>query len=282
MKNIILITCIVSFISCKAQQPSANQIIEKIKSNVTVEWKEPTVDNIKAGDGNTKVTGVASTFMATMEVLQKAKAKGYNFIITHEPTFYNHQDDLSIHGESEVQKAKLKFIADNNMVVWRFHDYMHRTDPDQIYKGLINQLGWQKYKNEGEPTFNIPRQTLKELVSEIQSKIGAKTIRVVGNAKMEFSKVGFVLGAAGTEAHFKMLANPNCDVLIVGETNEWETVPYVQDAITLGQKKALIVMGHADSEEAGMIYFNDWLQQLYPSLKIGFIEAGNPYWNGGN
>lgn len=282
MKIITLLIYLISFFSCKAQQPSANEIINKIKSEVRVEWKEPTVDNIKAGDGNTKVSGVASTFMATLEVLQKARAAGYNFIITHEPTFYNHQDDLSIHSGSEVQKAKLKFIEDNNMVVWRFHDYMHRTDPDQIYEGVINQLDWQKYKNKGESTFTLPEQSLGSIVSYIKSKTGAKTIRVVGNSDMEFTKVGLVLGAAGTQAHFKMLANPNCEVLVVGETNEWETVPYVQDAITLGQKKALIVLGHADSEEAGMIYFNDWLQRLYPNLKIGFMEAGNPYWNGSN
>ncbi|MBL0110294.1 MAG: hypothetical protein IPP42_05270 [Saprospiraceae bacterium] len=50
-----------------------------------------------------------------------------------------------------------------------------------------------------------------------------------------------MLGAAGSGAHFNMLKNKDCQVLIVGESNEWETVPYVQDAISKGQQRALIV-----------------------------------------
>lgn len=103
-------------------------------------------------------------------------------------------------------------------------------------------------------------------------------MRVVGNPNAVFSKVGMMLGAAGSNAHFWLLKNPNVDLLIVGESNEWETVPYIQDAISLGQNKALLVMGHADSEEAGMIECADWLKKFYPQMNIRFTEAGNPYW----
>src|SRR5581483_3622139 len=35
----------------------------------------------------------AVTMMATLDVLQRAAASGHNLIITHEPTFYNHEDN---------------------------------------------------------------------------------------------------------------------------------------------------------------------------------------------
>lgn len=259
---------------------TANQVIDKIKQHVTVPWMEETVDRIVYGNGDTEVTGVAVTFMATLDVLQQAHTAGCNFIITHEPTFYSHTDDLGIHEADPVQQAKVKFIEDNNIVIFRFHDHQHRTSPDQIYEGVVNQMGWRNYWTEGSKSFTMPTTTLARFVKELKKSSGAKTIRVVGNPKMKVSKVGLALGAAGTATHFKVLKNTNCDVLIVGESNEWETVPYFQDAQTLGKNIALIVMGHADSEEAGMIYFQNWLQNLYPKVNIIFIEAGNPYWHG--
>lgn len=253
-------------------------IINKIKSSVNCEWADQTVDNVKAGDASLKVTGIVTTFMATLEVLRKAKAKECNFIITHEPTFYSHTDDLNLHKDDPIQIAKLKYIQDNGLVVWRFHDHLHRTKPDQVYEGVLAMLGWNNFPMNSYHIYDIPDKSLKSIVSEIEKKMKAKTVRVIGNPKIVISKVGLVLGAAGSASHFNMLQNPDCELLIVGESNEWETVPYVQDAITLGHKRAMIVMGHADSEETGMIYCKDWLKKIYPSLKIEFIAAGNPYW----
>ncbi|MEL6719781.1 MAG: hypothetical protein AAFP82_13790 [Bacteroidota bacterium] len=69
------------------------------------------------------------------------------------------------------------------------------------------------------------------------------------------------------------------DVVIVGETREWETVEYARDANEAGFKKALIVMGHADSEEDGMNNCKDWLKGFITEVPIEFIPAGNPFWS---
>ncbi len=269
---------IISFAVVAQPAITVNGVIDKIKSTVTCDWAAQTVDQIKAGDGQTLVTGIATTFMATLDVLKKAKAAGCNFIITHEPTFYSHTDDLSMHKDDAIQIAKLKFIQENGLVVWRFHDHQHRTMPDQIYAGVLSQLGWNAYPMQSYHIYDIPDKSLGEIVSEIKLKMNAKTMRIVGDPKIRISKVGLVLGAAGSSAHFNILQNPDCELLIVGESNEWETVPYVQDAISLGQKRSLIVMGHADSEEAGMVYCRDWLKKIYPTMKIVHLQAGNPYW----
>src|SRR5436190_1258403 len=52
-----------------------------------------TVDTLKSGDPNQVVTGIVTTMFATVEVIRKAASQGANFIIAHEPTFYNHNDD---------------------------------------------------------------------------------------------------------------------------------------------------------------------------------------------
>ena len=52
------------------------------------------------------MTGVATTFLATLDVLQRAVASGKNLVITHEPTFYNHFDDTQRFESDEVVAAK--------------------------------------------------------------------------------------------------------------------------------------------------------------------------------
>ena len=71
---------------------TANEIIERIKKNIGVEWGNDDVDTFKAGDPSTVVTGVVTTSMATIDVLQKAVQAGANLVITAAPTFYSRAD----------------------------------------------------------------------------------------------------------------------------------------------------------------------------------------------
>ena len=71
---------------------SAQDVIDRIRKNVGVEWKSDTVDTFKAGDPATLVTGVVTTAMATMGVLSQAVNAGANLVITCEPTFYGRAD----------------------------------------------------------------------------------------------------------------------------------------------------------------------------------------------
>src|SRR5262245_30062746 len=96
---------------------TAKQALDKIRQNLGVEWHEPTVDTIKAGSPDTPVKGIATTVMATLDVLQRAAAQGKNLVITHEPTFYNHEDKTQEFEKDPVYLAKQELIAKNNMVV---------------------------------------------------------------------------------------------------------------------------------------------------------------------
>jgi len=67
------------------------------------------------------------------------------------------------------------------------------------------------------------------------------------------------------------------DVLIVGETPEWETVEYARDAMIQGRSQALIVTGHANSEEPGMHWLVDWLRPKFPNIAIQHVPVGDPF-----
>jgi len=72
--------------------PTAQDIVDRIKKNVGVDWSSDDVDTFKIGDPGTVVTGVVTTSMATLDVLQKAVRAGANFIVTAAPTFYTRAD----------------------------------------------------------------------------------------------------------------------------------------------------------------------------------------------
>jgi putative NIF3 family GTP cyclohydrolase 1 type 2 len=76
-----------------------------------------------------------------------------------------------------------------------------------------------------------------------------------------------------------MMRENELDVLIVGESAEWEAVEYARDGLEAGIQKALIVMGHADSEEAGMEHCAEWLDQFIDEVPVIFVPAGNPLWS---
>ena len=65
---------------------TAGEVVERIKSRVGIPWMTETVDRIVAGSPEVRVKGIATTMMATLEVIQRAVAAGRNMIVTHEPT----------------------------------------------------------------------------------------------------------------------------------------------------------------------------------------------------
>ena len=76
----------------EAAPVTAQDIVDRIKKNVGVDWGQDDVDTFKAGDPSTVITGVVTTSMATLDVLQKAVQAGANFVITAAPTFYSRAD----------------------------------------------------------------------------------------------------------------------------------------------------------------------------------------------
>ena len=77
---------------------TAQEIVARIRQQLAAQgitWRTETVDTFKAGDPDTPVAGIATTGMATFPVLKRAAKANRNFVITHEPTFYNHQDQTT-------------------------------------------------------------------------------------------------------------------------------------------------------------------------------------------
>jgi putative NIF3 family GTP cyclohydrolase 1 type 2 len=236
------------------------------------------VDTFKAGDPEAPVTGIVTTAFATSDVLARAVAAGKNLIIAHEPTFYEHTENTRSIAGDPVLAAKQTFIKTHNLIVWRFHDQIHCRRPDGIMEGIIETLGWQKYQRQGTPaTFTVPEISLRALAADLRDKLKARAVRVVGRLDMKVTRIGLSPGFASAGKAIRFLARDDVAVLVAGETREWETVEYVRDAVAQGRAKALILIGHSASEEAGMNAAARWLRTFIPEVPIEFIAAGDPF-----
>ncbi|MBN1993236.1 MAG: Nif3-like dinuclear metal center hexameric protein [Anaerolineae bacterium] len=258
----------------------ARQVIERIQKNVGVPWRAETVDTVIAGKPETPVTGITTTIMATLDVLQRSAVAGNNLVITHEPTFYLHQDKTETLTEDEVYQLKVDFIQKRQLVIFHFHDHWHARRPDGIATGMVKELGWEKHADGLNPhLFVFPGIPLARFVKEIQSQLNIRTMRVVGDPKLQVNRVIASWGFLDRDRGIKLLAQPGVEVVIAGETREWEVVEYAQDIITAGKKKALILLGHMVSEQAGMQYCAEWLKSFITEVPIEFLPMPEPFWN---
>ncbi|HXM91306.1 MAG TPA: Nif3-like dinuclear metal center hexameric protein [Candidatus Dormibacteraeota bacterium] len=268
--------------SAQERPLTARGVVQRIQEHVGIPWQKETVDTFKAGDPDTKVTGIAVTMMATFGVLQRAAASGANLIITHEPTFYNHLDDFTEIPQKQndpVLAEKLALIKEHHLVVWRFHDHWHKRTPDGIEAGMTHALGWEAFQDkQNQYLFTIPETTLDKLAAVLKARLELHTMRVVGDPQMKVTRVALSPGSAGMQREIGALEKPDIQLLITGESREWETVEYTADAISEKKNKALIILGHIPSEQAGMEECTRWLKTFVSEVPINFVPAAQPFW----
>ena len=67
---------------------TAQQVVDRIRKNAGVPRQPQALDTFKAGDPATPVTGIATSGMATIDVLTRASKDKTNLVVTLEPTFF--------------------------------------------------------------------------------------------------------------------------------------------------------------------------------------------------
>jgi putative NIF3 family GTP cyclohydrolase 1 type 2 len=269
---------------------TAQQVIERIQQNIGIPWQPQTLDTFKAGDPAARVTGVATTAMATMDVLTRASREKLNLIVTLEPTFFGQSDaqpgsatpagrgQSGVSLDDPVYAGKQEFIRKNGLVIWRFSDHWRARKPDPLATGLAAALGWRQYQVGDDPfRYDLPAASLASLADTLQKRIKARAgIRVIGDPQTRVRRVALLPGVSPLAATMKSL--PDADVILAGETREWESVEYAQDTVAAGRKKGMIMVGHILSEDPGMNLCADWLRTLVHEAPVRWLPAVDPYW----
>lgn len=258
---------------------TVKQVIDIILKEIPNAPFPTTVDQLRSGSMDQQVTGIVTTMFPTLEVIEKTAKAGANFIIAHETPYYNNQDETDWLRDDDAYKYKIELLNKHQIAIWRFHDYWHSHKPDGIIMGNLIKLGWEKhYDPDNQRILTLPKpMSLKSIVTLAKEKMVIPSVRVVGNLNQPCSTIYMAFGYMDSRRQIAAIQEFKPDVILSGETREWETVERVRDGMLMGQKTSLVVLSHSVSEEAGMEYAAKWLQPKVSGVKIMHIASTNPF-----
>lgn len=258
-------------------------------------------DGFKCGDPDAECTGIVSALVPTVDVIRKTVELGCNLLITHEPIYYQTPDFPEWRGPfpNKVYDEKLELLNRHGITVWRDHDHIHMHQPDGIFTGVLKYLGWESYYRPDKTQLpfvyqcDIPETTIADLRLFLMEKLHMNGLRYIGRAEDRITRVGLCAhlypGAfgpveIGEETYMdystmligEMEKENGIQVLIPGEIIEWDILSYIRDAVSLGEAKACMNIGHFNLEELGMRYAADWISELMEKrIPVHYVQTGD-------
>jgi len=271
---------------------TAEKVIDRLKAELGGDWPAAGPDGFKAGDPAIPVAGIATTAMATVEVLKRAARDGANLVLTYEPTFFGRADGPARTGVSTrgrggpvgvapndpVYQAKQEFLARNGLVVFRLRDHWQARKQNDMVTGLAESLGWTKYRVKPDDVlYDIPAMSAEGAVALVRSKLNLRGgLRAVGDRKAYIRRVMLHPGAMTNATMWQRYTD--ADLIVAGEVREWENTHFAADLHTAGEKPGLVTIGRVASEDPGMRVCASWLKTVVKEVPVRWISAGDPYW----
>ena len=272
-----------------AETLTAEAAIGRIQAELGGEWLPTGLDGFKAGSPSTVVKGIATTAMATLNVLKQAVQANANLVLTYEPTFYSRADGRvpdstpgrgpgGFDAGDPVIQAKRQFIETNGLVVFRLRDHWQARKENDMVTGLAEALGWStRGVKNGDALYEIPPASTEATIGLIRSKLNLRGgLRVVGDRHATIRRVLLFPGSMAPATMWQRYSE--VDLIVAGEVREWENTHYAADMFTAGEKRVLVTTGRVVSEEPGMRACAEWVKTVVKEVPVKWIGAGDPYW----
>ena len=255
----------------------ANEIMERLFSLSLDREFNPNGDCCKAGDPEKEVKKVAVTTFPSTDTIKAAAAWGADMLLVHEPLYYDHLDAYST---KKLQSEKRELIEQSGMTIYRFHDHPHACAEDLIAVGMVKKMAFDgkvEYITPGvntRITLNKP-MTAVQVAKQLEKNLNLSHIRICGARDLPATVITGMFGAP--DGVLDLLQSEDTQIIIVGETCEWMMAEYARDAGLMGHNKTLLILGHAGSEEAGMVYISELVSEMMPELEVKYIPCGEVY-----
>ncbi len=239
---------------------------------------EKTVDTFKSGDPEVEVKGIAVSWMSTRVALARAVSAGANVFVTHEPTYYTHEDDMEhrIFG-LEGARAKLAAVESSGLTIIRCHDLWDQVPEIGIPDSWGRALGLgEAIAGEGYfRVYDVRGQTVGSVARQVASRTaayGQEAVQLIGDPAAPVTRVAIGTGAITP----LLLYVDSFDVDLAICTDDgftyWQDGAYAMDA-----GLPVILVNHATSEEPGMQSLANHLQGHFPDVPVTFIPRGCQY-----
>ena len=247
-----------------------NDIIKEMERLAPTYLKED-FDNVglMVGDRNKSVKKVLLALDCTLKVIEEAKEKDVDLIITHHPLIFRKPSSITT---DTLQGKKIIELIKNDISLYSSH-----TNLDSVENGLnhtiVSLLGFEDSKllekNKRENTAGLGRivllheeSELDDFIALIKKKLNINNLRVVkGNNKV--SKIAIINGS-GQDFIAKALSL-GVDTIITGDT----TYHFASDYKEMGIN--ILDVGHFASEQ--MVFFEVMKPIKNKFIDIQFIES---------
>ena len=119
-----------------------------------------------------------------------------------------------------------------------------------------------------------------QIAADLVDKFHLNGTRIVGDPNTIVHKlkiVGHVDGRADNEI-LTDFEEKDFDCAITLECTDFTFQEYIRDSAMLGLPKAMIMLGHFNSEEPGMKYMADtWLPKIIRDIPVHFVQSGDAF-----
>jgi putative NIF3 family GTP cyclohydrolase 1 type 2 len=267
-------------------QITAQQVVDRIKAKCGSTWQDSKTDVFCTGNPDTVVTGIATSFTPSIEVLKKAVAAGKNLIISQQPAYYS-ESEAYLKGDQAFQ-YKSDYIEQHKLVIYRLYDNWNNREVDGQLKGLAKALNWDKYhihKGSGDAYakenkyFKLPPSTLRETVVYFKKQLNIPALRVIGDPPTKITKAAVSHGMFKLSELQEFLKDPEVNLIVIAEAIEWEACEYFRDILTWhGKNKAMILIGRETTEDPGYGEAAAWLKTFITEVPVTWTPANEPFW----
>jgi putative NIF3 family GTP cyclohydrolase 1 type 2 len=243
-------------------------------------WKmdwEKTCDQFLAGNPDVEIRGIAVSWMSTQQILERARERGANLLVTHEPLYVLEADPEKGIPADHPWVRKKRWLEQVGMVVYRCHDFWDDFPEIGIHGAWAKWLGFggkpvamQRFYEVHE-TGGLTLEALAGQVLEKTKALGQTTVGMVGDRKRTTHRIALGTGAI---TNYSAMAAMGADVLLLTDdgTRLWETAQWASDA-----EVSLLIVNHATAEEPGMRTLAAYLRDLVRPVPVFQLPVGCLY-----
>lgn len=225
---------------------------------------------LQVGDPNRTVNAVMLCLDVTVEVLEEAKRRQCDMIVSHHPLIFRGLKNLT--GADETQRIVIEalragvsiYAAHTNLdAAWNgvSHEMAHMLD----VKGLRALVPSHPQSETGLGVIGDVDPTPKlEFLRKVKDKFGVKALRYSSQSKAIVVKRVALCGGSGA-SFINDAIGAGADIYITGDVKYHDFANYGNDIV-------IADIGHYESELCSMKIFSRIIRQQYPQLVVYFSE----------
>lgn len=247
--------------------------VERHLRSLASPWQYPadTVDTFKAGGPETPVSGIAVAWLPFTWALHKADELGCSLFVTHEPTFYDHEDAREELFQLDIPAARRSWLREKKMAVLRCHDLWDRHPGTGITDSWGRLLNLENLIDHDEVSrlYAVEPTTAREFASDVATStapLGQPGVQLIGDGDRTIKSV--CIGTGAISPYLELVTRFRPDLVVCSDDglDYWRDGAYAVDG-----GPPIVVVHHGVTEEPGVANLASELRRAFPEVAVHHI-----------